>query len=173
MWEMKGLPDARKMPGVYNPITTPPHSRRSMSYCVKSGHRQTCPTDTARHTQPPAVDLASRCHAVPLCCALDNVTTISTHSPFHADPFHHSHTDSPNATRRPLCCPMPSLWHENTRRQQTPPTAPPTPPQHTTPLFTCIHYHSYIHMIIHILTMYHGHSYIYSTNNTIFLTFPV
>ena len=48
---MKGLPDARKMPGVYNPITTPPHSRRSMSYCVKSGHRQ--PRPTAHRPTPP------------------------------------------------------------------------------------------------------------------------
>ena len=138
-----------------------------MSYSVKSGHRQTRPTDTARHTQPPAVDLASRCHAVPLCCALDNVPTISTHSPFHADPFHHSPTPPRCAV---LCRPYDMKTHaDNKRRPQ------PRQRRHSTrpPLFTCIHYHSYIHMIIHILTVYHGHNYIYSTNTTIFITFPV
>lgn len=84
---MKGLPDARKTPGVYNPITTPPHSRRSMSYCVKSGHRQ--PRPTAHRPTPPD-------NPDPLCGVL-----VCFRSPsIHGHTVHPSHPIHPHTTTR-------------------------------------------------------------------------
>lgn len=142
---MKGLPDARKMPGVYNPITTPPHSRRSMSYCVKSGHRQTRPTDTARHTQPPTVDLASRCHAVPLCCALDNVPTIFhpftiPRRPIPPQPRGQPQRHTPHAARCAVLCRHYDMkTHADNKRRPQPRQRRHSTRPHYSLVFTTIH----------------------------------
>lgn len=77
---MKGLSNTENAPGVHNPITTPAHSRRSMSYCVKSGHRQPC-TTAHRPTPPDNPD--------PLCGVLVcfRSPSIHGHTVHHSTPF--------------------------------------------------------------------------------------
>lgn len=142
---MKGLPDAENMPGVHNPITTPPHSDRPMSYSVKSGHRQTRPTDTARHTQPTAVALAFRCHAVPLCCVSDSATTTTPppttqRRPIPPQPHGQPQRHTPTPTRcAVLSRPYDMKTHARNKRPSQPRQRRHSTRPHYSLVFTTIH----------------------------------